>query len=153
MITSHIDVHPVWAKNLQAHLAAGTHTITFRARSPNSPSVTDVCRTVITVKSAQPQVVLSTPEVLFCPQNIDVQLQPNELQRAISWREPVFRSNHHLKQIFKSNLPGTKFAAGLHRITYIATDLRNQNGTCQFSINVQAAQGLNAFHNLCAFSS
>lgn len=134
-IISHIEVHPAWAKNLQAHLGAGIHTITFTAHSPNSPSVSDMCRTVLTVKPAE----LSAPEVLYCPQNVEFQLQPNELQRPVFWKEPVFRGNHQLKQIFKSNIPGTKFGPGHHRITYIATDLRNQNGTCEFSIIVRAS--------------
>lgn len=46
----YVDSHPAWAKNLEAHLPIGIHTITFRARSPNS-QLNDICRTVITVKS------------------------------------------------------------------------------------------------------
>lgn len=138
-------MHPKWAKNLQAHLGAGIHTITFRARSPNSPAITDVCRTVITVKAPPKEaLVVPGPEIVYCPQNVEFQLQPNELQRPVFWKEPVFRANHHLKQIFKSNLPGTKFGPGQHLITYIATDIRNQNGTCQFTIVIRAP-GLDFF--------
>lgn len=132
---SHVDAFPPWAKQLQARLAAGVHTITFRARSPNSVSIHDECRTVIVVKSAD------APQVHFCPPTINIQLRPNELQRAINWNEPNFRSQQQLKQIFKSHLPGTKFGAGQHKVTYIATDVQNQNATCQFSINVRPSQG------------
>lgn len=139
---SHVDANPQWAKNLQAHLGAGVHTITFTARSPNSLSVSEACVTVITVKSSGITPIATidpnrfAPQVNNCPKAIEVQLQPHEQQRAIFWIEPMFRSKQALKQIFKSHLPGSKFAAGHHRITYIATDVRNQNGTCQFTVIV-----------------
>lgn len=132
--TTHVEANPSWAKKLQAHLGAGVHTITFRAHSPNSNSITESCTTVITIKSS---IVSMGPLVNFCPQAIDVQLQQHEQQRSIFWREPVFNSKVPLKQIFKSNVPGTKLGVGRHRITYIATDIHNQNGTCQFIITVR----------------
>lgn len=46
----YVDSHPEWGKNLEAHLSAGVHVISFRARSPTS-SLEDICRTHITVKS------------------------------------------------------------------------------------------------------
>lgn len=132
--TTHVEANPPWAKNLQAHFGAGVHTITFRAHSPNSRSITETCTTVITVKSLA---MSAGPLVNFCPQTIEVQLQQHEQQRSIFWREPVFNSNVPLKQIFKSNVPGTKFGAGRHQITYVATDIHNQNGTCQFIVTVR----------------
>lgn len=103
------------------------------------------CQTVITVDrvangpAAQNNLALSSyPEVLFCPQNIQIQLQMNELRRAVTWKEPIFRPIHHLKQIYKSSASGTRFGPGHHRITYIATDVQNQNATCQFSVIVRA---------------
>lgn len=134
---THIDANPAWAKNLQAHLAAGVHTLVFRARSPSSASISDVCQTVITVKSTDALAVTSVPQVLYCPPTINVQLQSNEVNREITWKEPQFRSNSPLKQIFKSNLPGTRFSVGQHKITYIATDIRNQNATCKFTLSVR----------------
>lgn len=132
--TTLVEANPAWAKKLQAHLGAGVHTIEFRAHSPNSKSITASCTTVITVKSST---MPAGPLVNFCPQAIEVQLQQHEISRSIFWREPVFNSKVPLKQIFKSNVPGTKFHVGRHRITYIATDIHNQNGTCQFSIIVR----------------
>lgn len=132
--STHIEANPSWAKKLQAHLGSGVHTITFRAHSPNSMSITETCTTVITVK---PLTVSVGPLVNFCPQTIEVQLQLHEQQRSIFWREPVFNSKVPLKQMFKSNVPGTKFGVGRHRITYIATDIHNQNGTCQFIVTVR----------------
>lgn len=127
-------------------LPVGVHTFKFTARSPNSVAISDTCQTVITVKKvadvpatqASYLALSSHPEVVFCPQNIQIQLQMNELRRAVSWKEPVFRPIHPLKHIFKSSAPGTKFGPGHHRITYIATDVQNQNGTCQFSVIVRA---------------
>lgn len=142
-LNSHVDVHPLWAKNLEAHLTAGEHTITFRARSPNAANINEVCRTIITVKATTYQ----APQVLYCPPAIEVQLRTNELQRALAWKEPSFRASHQLKQIFKSKLPGSQFGAGVHRITYIATDVNNQNGRCEFTITVKAAPVLSRIVN------
>lgn len=139
---THIEAIPQWAKQLQAHLGAGVHTIKFRAYSPSSKGISETCTTVITVKSS---IVSVGPLVNFCPQAIEVQLQQHEVQRSIFWREPVFNSKVPLKQIFKSNVPGTKFGVGRHRITYIATNKHNQNGTCQFNIIVQPP-GENGFY-------
>lgn len=146
---THVDASPLWAKNLQAHLAAGVHTITFRARSPHSASISEVCQTVLTVKTANGVQTgftpLPSPQVHYCPKTVEVQLQPHEMQRSVFWREPQFQSTQPLKQFFKSHLPGTKFGVGQHRITYIATDVRNQNGTCQFTIVVRPAGSLQHF--------
>lgn len=135
--TTLVEAHPAWAKKLQAHLGAGVHQITFRAHSPNSKGITESCTTVITVRSST--VTVGSPLVNFCPQTIEVQLQQHEQDRSIFWREPVFNSKVPLKIIYKSNVPGTKFGVGRHKITYTATDIHNQNGTCQFLITVRPA--------------
>lgn len=132
---THVEANPAWAKKLQIHLGAGVHKITFRAHSPNALSITEMCTTVITIKSEISSV--GGPLVNFCPQAIEVELQQHEQQRSIFWREPVFNSKVPLTQIYKSNAPGTKFGIGRHRITYIATDIQNQNATCQFIITVR----------------
>lgn len=126
---------------MRARLAAGVHTIKFRARSPQNASVTDVCQTVISVNSAQPTPTINYPEVVYCPPSIDIQLEPNENQRPVFWKDPKFNSDKHLKQILASQLPGTKFSAGRHNIVYTATDLFNRNATCRFVISLTASPG------------
>lgn len=142
-IFRHVDAHPQWAKNLQARLAAGVHRVSFRARSPYAPNVHEICRTVITVKSAGAVATVAmapiAPEVSFCPGVIDVQLQPNERARVVHWREPTFLSHHKLKQLFKTKPSGTQFAAGVHRISYVATDVNNLQARCDFTINIKPA--------------
>lgn len=49
LICSQVDVHPQWAKRLEAHLTAGVHIVSFKARSPTSDA-SDACRTTLTVK-------------------------------------------------------------------------------------------------------
>lgn len=132
---SHIDANPPWAKNLQAHLGAGVHTITFTARSPNALSISEACVTVITVKSSDLPTAITVPQLRFCPKDIEVQLQPHEQVRAIFWMVPVFQSKQPLK-ISNSQSPGSRFGVGNHKVTYIATDIHNQNSTCQFSVIV-----------------
>lgn len=136
----HVDAYPAWAKNLRARLVAGVHTIKFRARSPNDASFTDVCQTVINVKSTAPVPASANnyPEVVFCPPNIEIQLESNEMHRAVFWKDPKFNSDKHLKQILATQLPGTKFAVGRHNIVYTATDLLNRNATCAFTVTLAA---------------
>lgn len=134
---------------MRARLAAGVHTIKFRARSPQNASVTEVCQTVINVKSAQATpTAINYPEVVYCPPNIDIQLEPNEHQRPVFWKDPKFNSDKHLKQILASQLPGTKFSVGRHNIVYTATDLFNRNATCRFAITLTASPG---WYFLCLF--
>lgn len=135
-----MDAFPAWAKNLRARLAAGIHTIKFRARSPSDPDLSDVCQTVINVKSTAPQPSANNyPEVVYCPPNVKLQLEPNELHRPVFWKDPQFNSDKQLKQILATQLPGTKFAAGRHNIEYTATDVLNRNATCRFTITLHAA--------------
>lgn len=126
----YVDTYPAWGKSLEAQLPVGVHVITFRARSPNS-HLNDICRTIITVKSQQP------PDVVFCPESFDVELEQHETSRAVQWKEPEFNSHSPLKQIYKSKMPGTRFAAGVHYISYVATDADGLNSKCNFRINVK----------------
>lgn len=135
----HVDAYPTWAKNLQAHLTPGIHTIKFRARSPSDASITDVCQTVINVKSTAPPPANNYPEVVYCPPSIEIQLEPNEMHRSVFWKDPKFNSDKHLKQILATQLPGTKFAVGRHNIIYTATDLLGRNATCRFTVTLTAS--------------
>lgn len=142
---THVDVRPTWAKNLNAFLGAGTHKIAFRARSPFVPNAHVICRTIITVKSANVPTVHTPPPptppaVEFCPTGISVQLQPGETQRIVHWKEPSFRSAVQLKQIFKSRQSGDAFTPGLYHISYVATDVLNRAAQCQFDVSVKAAR-------------
>lgn len=154
----YVDVSPPWKKSLQAHLGAGVHTVTFKAHSPHSPSLTESCQTVITVRATNvPSVSFvpasSAPKVHFCPPTYDVQLQPHELKRAIFWSEPKFLAQQPLKHIFKTHSSGTQFSVGQHTVTYIASDVRGQNGTCQFEVIVRPPGELNEYFLLffCVF--
>lgn len=115
---------------MEAHLAVGVHVLTFRARSPNS-NLNDICRTVITVKEHQP------PEMVYCTESFEVQLEPHEQARSIYWKEPVFNSQLHLKQIYRSKSPGSKLTAGVHYISYVATDIDGRSSKCNFKVDVK----------------
>lgn len=134
---------------MEAHLAPGVHTITFRARSMHSNAV-DICRTVITIKGlyfcAINFLVLFSyffffvesrpPEVLYCPEAIEIQLQPNEKTREVVWKEPIFKSSSHIKEMFKSKIPGDQFTPGKHLIKYVAIDDDNLSSKCEFYISI-----------------
>ncbi|XP_030242302.1 latent-transforming growth factor beta-binding protein 4-like [Drosophila navojoa] len=47
----HVMAFPAWAKQLEAHLPAGTHKIVYRAHDPAS-ALSAACQTIITIKRA-----------------------------------------------------------------------------------------------------
>jgi HYR domain len=75
--------------------------------------------------------------VQHCPEGFDVKLDPNEEARMLYWKEPVFQSHNHLKQVYKSKVPGDTFSAGIHYITYMATDVDGLTAKCNFRITVK----------------
>lgn len=46
---------------------------------------------------------ISQPEVVYCPDSTDVQLQPHEMSHPIYWKEPKFASTSEL-EIFRSKV-------------------------------------------------
>lgn len=90
-----------------------------------------MCRTVLTVKAKQP------PEIIFCPESFEIQLDAHETSRAVQWKEAEFKSFSPLKHIFKSKIPGQPLTPGTHQIEYIATDIDEQTAKCSFNIEVK----------------
>lgn len=76
------------------------------------------------------------PEVLYCPEAIEIQLQPNEKTREVVWKEPIFKSSSHIKEMFKSKIPGDQFTPGKHLIKYVAIDDDNLSSKCEFYISI-----------------
>ncbi|GAB0100997.1 latent-transforming growth factor beta-binding protein 4 [Sergentomyia squamirostris] len=126
----YVDTHPEWAKHLEGTVPLGTTDITFRARSPNA-NLNEICRMKVTVKEPEP------PEVTFCPESFNVQLEDGEAHKPVYWKEPVFTTRSSLKNIYKSRQPGERFAPGTHFITYVATDIDGHNSKCTFRIVVK----------------
>lgn len=77
------------------------------------------------------------PEMVYCTESFEVQLEPHEQSRAVYWKEPVFNSQLHLKQIYRSKTPGSRLAAGVHYINYVATDIDGQSSKCNFRVDVR----------------
>uniref|UniRef100_A0A1B0D5U2 Uncharacterized protein n=1 Tax=Phlebotomus papatasi TaxID=29031 RepID=A0A1B0D5U2_PHLPP len=102
----------------------------WKARSPNA-NLNEICRMKITVKEQEP------PEVTFCPESFVVQLEEGETAKQVFWKEPVFTSHSHLKQIYKSRQPGERFAPGVHFVSYVATDFEGMSSKCTFRIMVK----------------
>lgn len=142
-ICRYVDSNPVLAKNLRLRLTLGVHTLIFRARSPTASNVNDVCKTVITVKEGS-----VGPQLVYCPPPTEIQLQPNELQKSVIWKEPVFKPQRPLKHIIRSNEPGAQFGAGTHRVTYTAIDVDNHQAKCEFNINIRPSGKIISFYSL-----
>ncbi|XP_055910382.1 fibrillin-2 isoform X2 [Eupeodes corollae] len=129
----YVQSFPAWSRNLQAHLGAGVHVITFRGHEPTTRRGA-LCRTVITVKNSEP------PKVTFCPPSFEVTLASAQEKRSIVWKEPEFESPSRIRNIQKSNIPGQLFSEGVHRISYEAFDEDGLTARCEFNVVVKAPQ-------------
>ncbi|XP_038117535.1 multiple epidermal growth factor-like domains protein 6 isoform X3 [Culex quinquefasciatus] len=127
-----VDAHPAWGKQLEAELPAGETAVTFRARSPNSPT-NDVCRVLIKIRERRP------PQVVNCPDSFNVQLERQETSRSVYWVEPTFETESEIKQLYKSHTPGQLLIAGVHYVNYVATDDDGLSSKCSFGITVKAS--------------
>nr|XP_036215004.1 fibrillin-1 isoform X2 [Bactrocera oleae] len=129
----YIESAPAWTRNMQAHLAAGQHVVTFRGQDPTSGRRAR-CRTIIKVERAV------SPSVNFCTRSFEVSLSPNQLQRSVVWEEPRFESTlGPLKKLYKSRIPGELFKAGVHPVYYEATNKQGITARCEFQILVHEA--------------
>lgn len=86
------------------------------------------------------------PEMVYCTESFEVQLEPHEQARSIYWKEPVFNSQLHLKQIYRSKSPGSKLTAGVHYISYVATDIDGRSSKCNFKVDVKASEYVEQKH-------
>ncbi|XP_055846374.1 fibrillin-2 isoform X2 [Episyrphus balteatus] len=129
----YVQSFPAWSRNLQAHLEAGVHVITFRGHEPTTRRGA-LCRTVITVKNSEP------PKVTFCPPSFEVTLASAQEKRSIVWKEPEFESTSSIKNVQKSNIPGQLFSEGVHRISYEAVNEDDLTARCEFNVVVKAPQ-------------
>lgn len=96
----YIESHPAWTRNMQAHLGAGRHVVTFRGRDPVSGRRAR-CQTIIYVERAV------SPKVNFCTRSFEVSLSPNQVYRSVVWEEPRFESTlGPIKKLYKSRVSG-----------------------------------------------
>ncbi|XP_036337585.1 fibrillin-1-like [Rhagoletis pomonella] len=129
----YIESHPAWTRNMQAHLGAGRHVVTFRGRDPVSGRRAR-CQTIIYVEQAV------SPKVNFCTRSFEVALSPNQVYRSVVWKEPRFESTlGPIKKLYKSRIPGELFNAGKHTIYYEATSEQGITARCEFQIIVKEA--------------
>uniref|UniRef100_W8BC32 Fibrillin-2 n=1 Tax=Ceratitis capitata TaxID=7213 RepID=W8BC32_CERCA len=129
----YIESSPAWTHNMQAHLGAGRHVVTFRGQDPISGRRAR-CQTIIYVEHAV------SPHVNFCTRSFEVSLSPNQLQRSVVWEEPRFESTlGPIKKLYKSRLPGELFNAGVHPVYYEATNKQGITARCEFQIIVKEA--------------
>ncbi|XP_011207387.2 fibrillin-1 isoform X3 [Bactrocera dorsalis] len=141
----YIESAPAWTRNMQAHLGAGQHIVTFRGQDPISGRRAR-CRTIIKVERAV------SPSVNFCTRSFEVSLSPNQLQRSVVWEEPRFESTlGPLKKLYKSRIPGELFKAGIHPVYYEATNKQGITARCEFQILVKEANSA-ASNSLSTFN-
>ncbi|KAK3727013.1 hypothetical protein QZH41_007640 [Actinostola sp. cb2023] len=75
------------------------------------------------------------PRVVFCPTNIyDVTA---DLQKVITWQEPVFSDNVKVTAVSSNKKSGQKFYHGNVLVTYSARDAAGNTARCSFDVSLE----------------
>merc|ERR1719429_381210 len=126
---SGVRAKPASAKALTYWQEPGTVEIEFTAVT-SSPGQAAVCRVRVEVRDIQP------PLVTGCPHSKTVFLEPGEVAKPVTWKEPQFTDNVKIEHVMTSAIPGSDMALGRHLVIYQATDKAKNMEKCVFTITV-----------------
>lgn len=80
------------------------------------------------------------PVITNCPDNQTVNLPRDECAMSVTWIEPTASDNCTVASFTRSHNPNDLFSAGMHTVTYTATDIYGNQSTCSFEIIVRDRQ-------------
>ncbi len=76
------------------------------------------------------------PTYANCPQDIEVNKDPNQCSANVSWNEPMASDNSGSFTETKSHNPGDSFPLGKTEVTYVVEDGAGLTDTCSFWVTV-----------------
>jgi len=79
---------------------------------------------------------IQPPLVTGCPHSKTVFLEPGEVAKPVTWKEPQFTDNVKIEHVMTSAIPGSDMALGRHLVIYQATDKAKNMEKCVFTITV-----------------
>ncbi|XP_033625680.1 serine-rich adhesin for platelets-like [Asterias rubens] len=110
----------------------GTTTITYTATDAAFNSAS--CTFTITLTQ---QVDTVRPEIQFCPQNINQQIQFGVPTVIVTWNQPVASDNSgQTPNVQTTHQSGSSFSVGTTTVIYTFTDAAGNEATCSFNVNI-----------------
>lgn len=97
IFSSFVTSEPSWGARLEASLPVGRTRVKFTAVSPSINS-TASCNLVIEILDRE------QPRVIGCPENIERTLGRGENMQIVYWKEPDFRDNIGVQNVYKSRV-------------------------------------------------
>ena len=77
------------------------------------------------------------PEIQFCPQNINQQIQFGVPSVIVTWNQPTASDNSgQTPNVQATHQPGSSFPVGTSTVIYTFTDAAGNEATCSFNVNV-----------------
>jgi uncharacterized repeat protein (TIGR02543 family) len=138
--TDNCTVSPVISSNIASGycFAIGSYTITYTAK--DAKNNTAFCNFNITVNQATTNncnTDITPPTLQNCP--VNQSLTTSTGCAIATWAAPTATDNCTTTPTLSSNFPsGTCFPIGNNTVTYIATDAKGNQATCNFNVIVQS---------------
>lgn len=77
------------------------------------------------------------PEIQFCPQNINQQIQFGVPSVIVTWNQPTASDNSgQTPNVQTTHQSGSSFSVGTTTVIYTFTDAAGNQATCSFNVNV-----------------
>ncbi|XP_070547322.1 hyalin-like [Ptychodera flava] len=106
----------------------GSTLVTYIATDGSSN--TAICSFTVTILD------LTAPEILYCPQDMELDLMQDQAVVMANWTEPLAIDNSGQVSWSQDYFSGEEFPVGITIVTYVATDPSQNTATCQFTITV-----------------
>uniref|UniRef100_UPI002FDD5AFF HYR domain-containing protein n=1 Tax=Ohtaekwangia sp. TaxID=2066019 RepID=UPI002FDD5AFF len=107
----------------------GVHTVTYEATDAAGNKQT--CSFTVTVND------VTKPVFTNCPNDIAATTSTTSCNAVVTWTPPTVSDNCDTSPVVTAtHTPGSTFAAGIHIVTYEATDASGNKETCSFTITV-----------------
>ncbi|TVR77432.1 MAG: HYR domain-containing protein, partial [Saprospirales bacterium] len=112
--------------------AVGTHIVNYTATDAAGNSAE--CSFEITVEDTE------SPEIVNCPQDINVVNDPGECGASVEWQLPIAEDNCPGVELTSSHESGDFFPVGTTVVTYTAIDAAGNTFQCIFEVNVEDSE-------------
>jgi hypothetical protein len=109
----------------------GVNTVTYTATDAKNNKAT--CSFTVTVINPCANDTIK-PVLTICPANISKTITDTSV--VVTWIAPTATDNCSTPSVSSTDTSGTKFNIGTKTVTYTATDTKNNQATCSFTITV-----------------
>ena len=80
---------------------------------------------------------LTPPSIQSCPSDIDKDIELGSPSRPVYWNPPIATDlSGNASLVSQSHIPGHRFTAGRHLVSYSFQDGSNNEAGCYFNVNI-----------------